>query len=58
MKCIEVQATHRIDAHAGECVHDGGAAEDEHGGHDDVGEDAEEEEHQVRNVAPARMHDF
>ena len=45
---------HRIDVHAGERVDDGRAAQQQHGRDQDVGQDAEEEEGQVRRLAPAR----
>ena len=44
--------------HAGERVDSSGAAEDEHGGDDDVGEEAEVDEHLVRGRTPASVDDL
>ena len=46
---------YRIDVHASEGVHDSSASQQEHGRHQDVGHEAEEEECDVGGPAPARI---
>ena len=54
--CQRAQAgAHRIDVHAGQGVHDGGTSQQEHGGDQDVGHDAEDEEGDVGRPAPTRI---
>ena len=48
-------APYRIDVHAGEGIHDSSASQQEHGRHQDVGHEAEEEECDVGGLAPARI---
>lgn len=47
-----------VNAHPGEGIDDGRASEQEHGCDDDVGEEAEAEEHDVRCRAPSRPDDL
>lgn len=48
----------QVKVHAGQRVHGGGAAEQKHGGHNDIGQQGEHEEHLVRGVSPASLDDF
>lgn len=45
-----------IQVHAGERVHHGGTAQQKHGGDDDVGHEAEEEERHVSSKSPSGSH--
>jgi hypothetical protein len=47
-----------VDVDARERVGDGGAAQQQHGRDDDVGGEAEHQEHGVRRAAPPRAHDL
>lgn len=47
-----------VNAHAGESIDDSGASEQEHGCDDDVGEEAEAEEHDVSCRAPSGPDDL
>ena len=44
--------------HAGKRVDDSSTAQDKHRCHDDVGENAEDKEHDVRGRAPPRLDDL
>lgn len=48
----------KVEVHAGQCVHGGGATEQKHGCHDDVREQGKHEEHLVRGVSPTSLDDF
>lgn len=47
-----------VEVDAGERVHGGGTSKEEHGCHDDVGQESEHQEHLVGRVAPASLDDL
>ena len=51
----DCEMPYRIDVHASEGVHDSSASQQEHGCHQDIGHEAEEEECDVGGPAPARI---
>ena len=46
---------YRIDVHASKGIHDSSASQQEHGCHQNIGHEAEEEECDVGGLAPARI---
>ena len=58
MSRVKGFAAYRNGVHASEGSHDSSTSKDQHGANNDVGQEAEKEEHQMRHIPPAGVHNL